>query len=144
MKDEYNLQRFIAVQDQVYATVLDELRAGKKRGHWMWYIFPQIIGLGHSVMSQQYAITSQEEAKAYLEHPVLGLRLSECTKLVMKVEGRSAEQIFNYPDNLKFRSSMTLFSQATIGNNIFHDALLKYFGGTPDQLTIDILRRSRK
>ena len=143
MKDEYNLQRFIEAQDQVYAAVLDELRAGGKRGHWMWYIFPQIKGLGHSVMAQRFAITSREEAKAYLEHPVLGSRLRECTRLVLNVEGRSAEQIFYYPDNLKFRSCMTLFMDATTGNNIFQEALLKYFEGQPDESTLDILRRSR-
>jgi uncharacterized protein (DUF1810 family) len=143
MKDEYNLQRFIGSQDQVYAAVLEELRAGEKRGHWMWYIFPQIKGLGHSVMAQQFAVTSQEEAKAYLEHPILGSRLRECTRLVLNVEGRSAEQIFYYPDNLKFRSCMTLFMDTTSGNNIFQEALLKYFEGQPDESTLDILRRSR-
>lgn len=143
MKDDYNLQRFIEAQDRVYAAVLDELRAGEKRGHWMWYIFPQIKGLGHSAMAQQFAITSREEAKAYLEHLVLGSRLRECTRLVLNVEGRSAEQIFYYPDNLKFRSCMTLFMDATTGNNIFQEALLKYFEGTPDESTLDILRRSR-
>ena len=143
MKDEYNLQRFIEAQDQVYAAVLDELRAGGKRGHWMWYIFPQIKGLGHSVMAQRFAITSREEAKAYLEHPVLGSRLRECTRLVLNVENRSAEQIFYYPDNLKFRSCMTLFMDATTGNNIFQEALLKYFEGQPDESTLDILRYSR-
>ena len=141
MKDEYNLQRFVGAQDQVYAAVLDELRAGEKCGHWMWYIFPQIKGLGHSVLAQKFAITSQEEAKAYLEHPLLGSRLRECTGLVINVEGRSAQQIFDYPDNLKFRSCMTLFMDATSSNNIFQDALLKYFEGTPDQLTLEFLRR---
>jgi uncharacterized protein (DUF1810 family) len=136
MKDEYNLQRFIGSQDQVYAAVLEELRAGEKRGHWMWYIFPQIKGLGHSVMAQQFAVTSQEEAKAYLEHPILGSRLRECTRLVLNVEGRSAEQIFYYPDNLKFRSCMTLFMDTTSGNNIFQEALLKYFEGQPDESTL--------
>lgn len=143
MNDPYNLQRFIEAQDPVYASVLDELRAGEKRGHWMWYVFPQIKGLGHSVTAQQYAITSQEEARAYLEHPVLGSRLRECTGLVMNVDGRPAEQIFYYPDNLKFRSCMTLFMEATSRNNIFQDALRKYFEGNPDQSTLDILRRFR-
>ena len=109
----------------------------------MWYIFPQITGLGQSVMAKRYAITSQEEAKAYLAHPLLGSRLRECTGLVTNVDGRRVERIFDYPDNLKFRSSMTFFSEATIGNNIFHDALLKYFEGKPDQSTLDILARSR-
>ena len=143
MKDEYNLQRFIEAQNRVYAAVLDELGAGEKRSHWMWYIFPQIKGLGHSAMAQQFAITSREEAKVYLEHPVLGSRLRECTRLVMNVEGRSAEQIFCYPDNLKFRSCMTLFMDATTGNNIFQEALRKYFEGQPDESTLDILKRVR-
>jgi len=143
MSDAYDLQRFVAAQDEVYTTVLGELRAGEKRGHWMWYIFPQITGLGQSAMTKKYAITSQDEAKAYLGHPVLGPRLRECTEIVLNVDGRSAEQIFHYPDNLKFRSSMTLFSEAAAENSIFHEALGKYFEGRPDQSTLDILRRFR-
>jgi uncharacterized protein (DUF1810 family) len=143
MQDPYNLRRFIEAQDQIYAAVLDELRAGNKRSHWMWYIFPQLKGLGHSVMAQKYAITSLEEAKAYLERAVLGARLRECTKLVLNVQGRSAEQIFSYPDNLKFRSCMTLFMDAATGHSIFQDALLKYFDGKPDQATLNILINSR-
>ena len=143
MSDAYDLQRFVAAQDEVYTTVLGELRAGEKRGHWMWYIFPQITGLGQSAMTKKYAITSQDEAKAYLGHPVLGPRRRECTEIVLNVDGRSAEQIFHYPDNLKFRSSMTLFSEAAAENSIFHEALGKYFEGRPDQSTLDILRRFR-
>jgi len=143
MSDAYDLQRFVAAQDEVYTTVLGELRAGEKGGHWMWYIFPQIAGLGQSAMAKKYAITSQDEAKAYLGHPVLGPRLRECTEIVLNVDGRSAEQIFHYPDNLKFRSSMTLFSEAAAENSIFHEALGKYFEGRPDQSTLDILRRFR-
>ena len=141
MSDAYDLQRFVAAQDEVYATVLGELRAGEKRGHWMWYIFPQITGLGQSAMAKKYAITSQDEAKAYLGHSLLGSRLRECTELVLNVDGRCAEQIFYYPDNLKFRSSMTLFSEAATKDSIFHDALVKYFEGKPDQSTLNILRR---
>lgn len=144
MNDHYNLERFIRAQDPVYASVIEELCAGKKRGHWMWYIFPQIKGLGHSVMAKQYAITSLEEAKAYLEHPLLGSRLRECTEVVMNVDGRLAEQIFSYPDNLKFRSSMTLFTDTAGRNSIFQDALRKYFEGHPDQSTLDILNGSRR
>ena len=143
MSDAYDLQRFVAAQDEVYTTVLGELRAGEKRGHWMWYIFPQIAGLGQSAMAKKYAITSQDEAKAYLGHPVLGPRLRECTEIVLNLDGRSAEQIFHYPDNLKFRSSMTLFSEAAAENSIFHEALGKYFEGRPDQSTLDVLRRFR-
>jgi uncharacterized protein (DUF1810 family) len=139
MTDDYNLQRFLEAQGYVYNAVLDELRAGKKSAHWMWYIFPQIKGLGHSGTAQKFAITSLEEAKAYLQHPVLGPRLRECTQLVLNMEGHSAEEIFGYPDNLKFRSCMTLFMTATPDNKVFKDALLKYFDGKPDTLTLDIL-----
>jgi len=105
----------------------------------MWFIFPQITGLGHSGMAQTFAMTSFEEAKAYLQHPVLGLRLRDCTQLVLNVEGRSAEQIFGSPDHLKFRSCLTLFMTATTENKVFKDALLKYCEGQPDTLTLDIL-----
>jgi uncharacterized protein (DUF1810 family) len=139
MTDKYDLHRFLDAQERVYDTVLDELRAGRKSSHWMWFIFPQIIGLGHSGMAQQFAIASLDEAKAYLQHPILGPRLRECTQLVLNVEGHSTEEIFSYPDNLKFRSCMTLFMAATTDNKIFKDALLKYFHGKPDTLTLDIL-----
>src|SRR5713101_7701521 len=141
MSDIYDLRRFVEAQEQAYESVLNELRVGQKRGHWMWYIFPQIKGLGGSAMAQKYAISSQEEAKAYSEHPILGSRLRECTQLVMNVEGCSAEQIFYYPDNLKFRSCMTLFEHSATDNGIFRDALLKYFDGKPDQLTLNILKK---
>jgi uncharacterized protein (DUF1810 family) len=140
MTDTYNLQRFVDAQDRGYGLVLQELRAGQKLGHWMWYIFPQIQGLGSSATSQEYAIKSRDEAKAYWEHPILGLRLRECTQLVMNVEGCSAEQIFSYPDNLKFRSCMTLFERSATEPTIFRAALLKYFGGEPDELTVDMLK----
>ena len=139
MTDEYHLQRFLDAQGHVYDSVLDELRAGRKSSHWMWFIFPQITGLGLSGTAQKFAITSLEEAKAYLQHPVLGPRLRECTQLVLTVEGRSAEQILGYPDNLKLRSCMTLFMAATTDNKVFKDALLKYFEGKSDELTLDIL-----
>jgi uncharacterized protein (DUF1810 family) len=143
MTDEYNLQRFLEAQDHVYDAVLDELRTGGKSSHWMWYIFPQITGLGHSGTAQKFAITSLAEAKAYLQHPILGPRIRECTQLVLNVEGRSAEQIFGYPDHLKFRSCLTLFMTATTDNKVFKDALLKYFDGTPDTLTLDILAHQK-
>ena len=139
MSDAYNLQRFLDAQEPVYDTVLDELQAGRKSSHWIWFIFPQIAGLGHSAMAQQFAIGSLDEAKAYLQHPVLGQRLRECTELVLDVSGRRVNEIFPYPDNLKFRSCMTLFSTATTDNAIFKDALLKYFDGKPDEQTLDIL-----
>jgi uncharacterized protein (DUF1810 family) len=135
----HNLQRFLTAQAPAYATVLAELRAGRKSSHWIWFIFPQIAGLGHSAMAQQFAIGSLDEAKAYLQHPVLGQRLRECTQLVLDVNGRSAEEIFGYPDHLKFRSCMTLFLTATTDNTLFKNALLTYFDGQPDQLTLDIL-----
>lgn len=140
MIDTFNLQRYIEAQEGSYASVLQELRAGQKCSHWMWYIFPQIKGLGGSSTSRKYAISSQGEATAYLEHPILGSRLRECTQLVMDVEGRTAEQIFSYPDNLKFRSCMTLFEGSATDPTIFRAALLKYFGGKSDQLTLDILK----
>jgi len=143
MTDAYNLQRFLDAQESVYDTVLDELRAGRKSSHWIWFIFPQIAGLGRSGTAQQFAIASLDEAKAYLQHPVLGPRLRACTQLVLDVNGRSAEEIFGYPDYLKFRSCMTLFLTAATDNTIFNNALLKYFDGKPDQLTLDILAHHR-
>ena len=139
MSDTYNLHRFLTAQAPTYDTVLAELRAGRKSSHWIWFIFPQIAGLGHSAVSQQFAIASLDEAKAYLQHPVLGQRLRECTQLVLNVEGRNAEEIFPYPDNLKFRSCMTLFLTAAPEHTLFNNALLKYFDGKPDQSTLDIL-----
>ncbi|MBL8036157.1 MAG: DUF1810 domain-containing protein [Nitrospira sp.] len=139
MSDTYGLARFLTAQTPIYDTVLAELRAGRKSSHWIWFIFPQIAGLGHSAMAQQFAIASLNEAKAYLQHPILGPRLRACTQLVLNVEGCSAEEIFGYPDNLKFRSCMTLFLIATTDNTLFKNALHKYFDGKPDQLTLDIL-----
>ena len=138
-RDQYNLERFVSAQDSIYAEVLSELRAGMKTSHWMWFIFPQIRGLGRSPVSVEYAISSREEAAAYLEHPVLGLRLKECTQLVLDVEGRSAEEIFGSPDDMKFRSSMTLFAQVSADDDIFSRALQQYFHGAPDRLTLDRL-----
>jgi uncharacterized protein (DUF1810 family) len=134
--DPFDLQRFVDAQKLCFDDVRRELHDGKKRGHWMWFIFPQIKGLGHSAFAQQFAISSLEEAAAYLQHPILGPRLRECTRLVNSVEGRSIEQIFGNPDDLKFRSSMTLFAHATQDNQIFIDALQKYCGGKFDPLTL--------
>jgi uncharacterized protein (DUF1810 family) len=139
MTNVYNLHRFLDAQEPVYDAVLDELRAGRKSSHWIWFIFPQITGLGHSEMAQKYAVTSLDETKAYLQHLVLGQRLRECTQLVLNVNGHSAEEILGYPDHLKFRSCMTLFLTAATDNTIFKDALLKYFDGKPDQSTLHIL-----
>jgi uncharacterized protein (DUF1810 family) len=140
MTDPYDLRRFVDAQNPVFEQVREELTAGQKRGHWMWFIFPQLRGLGHSEMATRFAISSRDEAEAYLKHPVLGSRLRECTRLVMLVEGRSISQIFGYPDDLKFRSSMTLFSSTTSENQIFKDALQKGFAGESDRLTVELLR----
>ncbi|HIK44768.1 MAG TPA: DUF1810 domain-containing protein [Leptolyngbyaceae cyanobacterium M65_K2018_010] len=140
MSDPYNLGRFVQAQAPIYPEVLAELRQGHKTQHWMWFIFPQIKGLGRSEMAQKFAITALAEAKAYLDHPLLGPRLRECTQIVVGLEGRSAEEIFGSIDSLKFRSSMTLFTQATRQHQIFQAALLKYFAGDPDPRTIGILK----
>lgn len=137
--DPYDLQRFLDAQAPVYAQALAELRAGAKRGHWMWFVFPQIAGLGHSPMAQRFAISGRAEAAAYLEHPVLGPRLRECARAVTAVEGRTAGQIFGHPDDLKFRSSMTLFAAVAAVDDAFGPALGKYFGGEPDPLTLERL-----
>lgn len=140
MSDAYGLQRFVLAQNTVYDNVLAELRAGRKRSHWMWFIFPQIKGLGHSAMAQEFAITSLEEAQAYLRHPVLGARLRECSGLVAAANGLSAKEIFGDPDHMKFHSSMTLFAQATEDNQVFTDCLKKYYEGKEDVLTLMQLR----
>ena len=140
--DPFRLRRFVEAQGQrEYESILEELRSGQKYGHWMWYVFPQIQGLGWSAMSQRYAISGQEEARAYVEHATLGSRLRECTQLVIALDGRRAEQIFPYPDNLKFCSCMTLFAETSTDPGIFRIALNKYFHGESDPLTLDILRK---
>src|ERR1035441_4050193 len=127
MEDTFDLNRFVSAQAGVYPQVLAELRAESKRSHWIWFIFPQVKGLGHSPQSEYYGIGSLEEARAYLRHPVLGPRLEECTLLVLAVEKRPIEQILGFPDDLKFRSSMTLFSRAAPSAPIFIQAMDKYF-----------------
>jgi uncharacterized protein (DUF1810 family) len=136
--DSHDLNRFVLAQSRVSERVLSELRAGVKTSHWIWFIFPQIRGLGRSPTAMEYAISSLEEARAYLQHEVLGPRLKECTRLVLLIEGRSVNDIFGSPDDMKFRSSMTLFSQVS-DDDIFQRALEKYFGGVPDPLTLDRL-----
>ena len=138
MNDPFNLQRFVDAQSPTFDQVCSELRDGAKRSHWMWFIFPQIEGLGYSQLARKFAISSREEAVAYLEHPILGPRLIECTKLVNLIEGRAIEQIFSYPDDLKFQSCMTLFADTT-GNQVFVDALSKYFKGKSDPSTLERL-----
>ncbi len=144
MADPYNLDRFVSAQAAVYPQVLEELHAGEKRSHWIWFIFPQMKGLGHSAQSEYYGIGSLEEAAAYLRHPILGERLRQCTRLVTLVEGRAISRILGYPDDLKFRSSMTLFARAAEDAGLdateFNDALKKYFGDEGDALTVAMLR----
>ncbi|MGA7676278.1 MAG: DUF1810 domain-containing protein [Rhizomicrobium sp.] len=137
MDGPYDLQRFLSAQAPVFEQVRAELHAGCKRGHWMWFVFPQIAGLGHSATAQHFAIASLDEARAYLAHDILGPRLRECAALVAQVEGHSIEQIFGSPDDLKFHSSMTLFARAAPQEQVFKDALQKYFGGEEDRATVE-------
>jgi uncharacterized protein (DUF1810 family) len=144
VSDPYQLERFVTAQDRggAYQGAVAELRAGEKISHWMWFVFPQIAGLGRSAMAQQYAITSLEEARAYLTHPVLGERLRECASIVADTEGRSAERIFGAIDALKLRSSMTLFAAAAAEDqNVFRAVLAKYYDGEPDEATASRLLR---
>jgi len=134
--DEFNLARFVQAQEPVYAKALAELRAGHKRSHWMWFIFPQIQGLGSSDMAQRYAIASEDEAAAYLAHPVLGPRLRECAGIVAALDGPSAHDIFGDPDQLKFRSSMTLFADVAPDEAVFQACIDKYFDGEADPETL--------
>ena len=145
MTDPYGLERFVAAQDQAgtFASAVDELRAGRKRSHWMWFVFPQIAGLGQSPISRRYAIASLDEARAYLAHPVLGPRLIECTGIVGELEGRSAQDIFGGIDAIKLRSSMTLFARADPANPGFGRVLEAYFGGVPDDATERLLGSER-
>jgi uncharacterized protein (DUF1810 family) len=140
MSDPYDLQRFVDAQESVIDDVRAELSAGRKRTHWMWFVFPQIQGLGHSETARRYAISSVDEARAYLAHPVLGERLRVLTQIVNTLDGRSVEQIFGYPDDLKFHSSMTLFAHAASDKAPFELALNTYFGGEPDAGTVARLK----
>ena len=138
--DRFDLARFIAAQQPVYASVISELGHGQKRSHWIWFIFPQVAGLGHSAMAQRYAIRSRDEAAAYLATPVLGARLIECTQLVLATRDKSAHAIFGSPDDMKFRSSMTLFAEADRGGKLYRQALDRFFSGKPDTATLEILK----
>jgi uncharacterized protein (DUF1810 family) len=140
MPDPYDLQRFVDAQRRVYADVTAELKRGEKRSHWMWFIFPQVVGLGFSSISERFAIGSPEEAMAYLAHEVLGPRLRGCTRLVLDARDKTAHEIFGSPDDLKFRSSMTLFA-AVSDDPLFGEALARYYGGDKDQATLGILAR---
>jgi uncharacterized protein (DUF1810 family) len=137
----FDLDRFTAAQEGVYDTVIAELKSGRKRTHWIWFIFPQIDGLGYSATSKHFAIRSSEEARHYLDHPVLGKRLLECSEAVLAVEGRTVSEIFGYPDDLKLKSSMTLFAHVADSGSVFARVLDKYFHGEQDARTIDLLER---
>jgi uncharacterized protein (DUF1810 family) len=141
MDDSFNLQRFVDAQAPIYPLVIAELHAGCKRSHWMWFIFPQIAGLGHSAMARKFAIGGRPEARAYLGHAVLGARLRACTDLVLAVENRSINDILGSPDDVKFRSSMTLFDAVATGEEIFGRAIVKYYADGVDAQTLEILRR---
>jgi len=140
MSDPYDLQRFVDAQESVIDDVRAELSAGRKRTHWMWFVFPQIAGLGHSAMAQHYAISSRDEARAYLAHPVLGARLVELTRIVNGVQGRGVSDIFGYPDDMKFHSSMTLFARTADDAEVFNEALRRYFEGRADEATLSRLQ----
>jgi uncharacterized protein (DUF1810 family) len=141
--DPYDLDRFVRAQEADYDRALRELRGGRKRSHWMWYVFPQLAGLGASETSRRYAIRGIEEARAYLAHPVLGPRLAECAEAVLGVEGRSAHDVFGSPDDLKLRSCATLFARASPPGSPFERLLAKYFGGEPDPRTLRLLETGR-
>jgi uncharacterized protein (DUF1810 family) len=143
MTDPFDLQRFVHAQEEVYPRVVTELRQGRKRSHWMWFIFPQLAGLGHSAMAQRFAIASAEEAAAYLAHPTLGPRLRECTALINAIEGQAIREILGSPDDLKFCSSMTLFGAVSVDPE-FSQAIAKYYGGAQDQRTLDLLASARR
>ena len=140
METTYDFDRFVAAQDAVYDNVLTELDKGRKTSHWMWYVFPQLEGLGRSQTSQFYAIADRDEAAAYLEHPVLGKRLIQCTKLAIKHRADGAEAIFGGVDALKFHSSITLFSRVKGASPVFESALFGFYGGIGDQQTLRMLR----
>lgn len=137
--DPHNLSRFVAAQQDDYQTALGEVRAGRKRSHWMWYVFPQIDGLGFSEMSRKYAVKSKAEAEAYLKHPVLGPRLVEICEAALGVEGRSANEIFGSPDDMKLKSCATLFAAVSPPGSVFERVLLKFFGGKRDDRTLQLL-----
>ena len=140
--DPHNLTRFLDAQAPIYSQALAELRAGHKRSHWMWFIFPQLAGLGHSSTAQFYAIESLDEARAYLAHPTLGPRLVECAQALLQHKGKSATQILGSPDDLKLRSSATLFAQLTPPDSVFAQLLKKYYNNQPDPKTLELLQSS--
>jgi uncharacterized protein (DUF1810 family) len=141
--DRYDLQRFVDAQEHVYDAVLAELHNARKRSHWIWFVFPQLQGLGRSPTAIRFGISSLDEARAYLAHPMLGPRLRECTRLVARIEGCSVDDIFGWPDNLKVRSSMTLFTRATDDNAEFRAVLDTFYNGEEEPATVELLSTAR-
>ena len=137
--DPYDLNRFIEAQEVNYADALSELRAGRKSSHWMWYVFPQLAGLGHSAMSYRYGIRSEDEARAYLAHPILGPRMSECAEAVLAIENRSARDIFGSPDDLKLKSCATLFAHVSPPGSVFERILDRYYSSERDAKTLALI-----
>ncbi len=140
-EDRFALNRFVQAQEEVYPRALAEIKRGQKRSHWMWFVFPQIDGLGYSSTARFYAIKSKEEAQAYLHHPLLGKRLIECSEILLRLMGKSASEVFGYPDDLKLRSSMTLFATVSEPDSVFHRVLGQYFSGEMDQKTLELLQQ---
>ena len=138
-REGYDLQRFVVAQSSVYATALAEIRGGRKRSHWMWFVFPQLEGLGSSPMARRYAVSGRAEAEAYLRHPVLGPRLVECFEAMLAIEGRSAHEVLGSPDDLKLRSCATLFAAVAPVHSVFRSVLEKYYAGEPDAMTLERL-----
>ncbi|MEJ7829756.1 MAG: DUF1810 domain-containing protein [Segetibacter sp.] len=143
MNSNNTLTRFLSAQQNIYSHVLKELQAGEKVSHWKWFIFPQIEGLGHSSTAKYYSIKSINEAKEYIDHPILGKRLLECSSIILQTEGKSVEDIFGYPDYLKLKSCMTLFNYAVHNNKVFAEVLNEYFAGEHDEQTISILQKMK-
>ena len=141
MADPFDLQRFVDAQQRAYTQACEELRAGSKQSHWMWFVFPQIAGLGQSATSIHFAIASLDEARAYLAHPILGPRLRECVRLTLAIDGRTAGEIFGPVDEMKFRSSLTLFANAAPGEPLFAECLAKFFSGAPYLATLERIAR---
>ena len=144
MADPHDLHRFVEAQEETFAQAVSELEDGRKASHWMWFVFPQLRGLGRSPMATRFGIASLDEARAYLAHPLLGPRLRQCVRLALRIDGRSITEVFGSPDDMKFRSCMTLFDAAAPDETMFAEALRKYFGGTPDARTLELLRQQKR
>ena len=138
---DYTLNRFLSAQQNIYPQVIKELHNANKTTHWMWFIFPQIEGLGHSSTAKYYSIRNMDETKEYLAHPVLGERLLECSNIILNINGKTVDDVFGYPDNMKLKSCMTLFNFVAPEQKVFADVLKKYFAGKPDEQTIAILQK---